>query len=39
MTAFEIYQSKQNSLHYVAIEEGDSARTRRACARARTCNS
>ena len=23
MTAFEIYQSKQNPLHYVAIEEGD----------------
>lgn len=24
MTAFEIYQSKQNPLHYVAIEEGDT---------------
>ena len=23
MTAFEIYQSKQNPLHYVAIAEGD----------------
>jgi hypothetical protein len=23
MSAFEIYQSKQNPLHYVAIEEGD----------------
>jgi hypothetical protein len=24
LTAFEIYQSKQNPLHYVAIEEGDT---------------
>ena len=23
MTTFEIYQSKQNLLHYVAVEEGD----------------
>ena len=24
MTAFEIYQSKQNPLHYVAVAEGDT---------------
>ncbi|GAB4357817.1 MAG: hypothetical protein Kow0026_18360 [Oricola sp.] len=27
MTAFEIYQSKQNPMHYVAIEEGDRRET------------
>ena len=25
MTAFEIYQSKQNPLHYVAVAEGDAS--------------
>ena len=27
MTGFEIYQSKQNALHYVAIAEGDTGET------------
>ena len=27
MTGFEIYQSKQNALHYVAIAKGDTGET------------